>query len=118
MIEQKQFRDGFRRSMELLKGRSLRAVVLLLVMNFGLAAGLVLMYVVIVVVSAVIVTLFVDSYAAMAVLAAVCTKLEVVVLFIGGILAPLVDFGGSDRDILPVRHEKRACSALGFYHAL
>ena len=93
MIEQKQFRDGFRRSMELLKGRSLRAVVLLLVMNFGLAAGLVLMYVVIVVVSAVIVTLFVDSYAAMAVLAAVCTKLEVVVLFIGGILAPLVDFG-------------------------
>ena len=51
------------------------------------------MYVVIVVVSAVIVTLFVDSYAAMAVLAAVCTKLEVVVLFIGGILAPLVDFG-------------------------
>ena len=93
MIEQKQFRDGFRRSMELLKGRSLRAVVLLLVVNFGLAVGLVLMYVVIVVVSAVIVTLFVDSYAAMAVLAAVCTKLEVVVLFIGGILAPLVDFG-------------------------
>ena len=118
MIEQKQFRDGFRRSMELLKGRSLRAVVLLLVVNFGLAVGLVLMYVVIVVVSAVIVTLFVDSYAAMAVLAAVCTKLEVVVLFIGGILAPLVDFGGSDRDILPVWNEKRACSALGFYHAL
>ena len=48
---------------------------------------------VIVVVSAVIVTLFVDSYAAMAVLAAICTRLEVVVLFIGGILAPLVDFG-------------------------
>ena len=93
MIEQKQFNDGFRRSMELLKGRSLRAVVLLLVVNLGLAVGLVLMHLVIVVVSAVIVTLFVDSYAAMAVLSAVCTRLELVVLFIGGILAPLVDFG-------------------------
>ena len=118
MIEQKQFRDGFRRSMELLKGRSLRAVVLLLVMNFGLAAGLVLMYVVIVVVSAVIVTLFVDSYAAMAVLAAVCARLE------AGGPVHWRDIGspgglwGSDRDILPVWNEKRACSALGFYHAL
>ena len=93
MIEQKQFRDGFRRSMELLKGRSLRAVVLLVVVNLGLAVGLVLIYVVIVVISAVIVTLFVDSYAAMAVLSAVCARLELVVLFIGGILAPLVDFG-------------------------
>ena len=93
MIEQKQFGDGFRRSMELLKGRSLRAVVLLVVVNLGLAVGLVLIYVVIVVISAVIVTLFVDSYAAMAVLSAVCARLELVVLFIGGILAPLVDFG-------------------------
>ena len=96
---------------------ALRAVVPLLVVNFGLAVGLVPMYVVIVVVSAVIVTLFVDSYAAMAVLAAGCTKLEVVVLFIGGILAPLVDFGALTVIYLPVWNEKRACSALGFYHA-
>ncbi len=93
MIEQKQFRDGFRRSMEAFKGMQPQGSSPSAGCEFGLAVGLVLMYVVIVVVSAVIVTLFVDSYAAMAVLAAVCTKLEVVVLFIGGILAPLVDFG-------------------------
>ena len=93
MVEQKGFDDGFRRSMELLKGRWPRAVGLLLAVNLGLAASLALMYVVIVVVSAVAVILFVDGYAAMAALTAVCAKLELAVLFMGGVLAPLVDFG-------------------------
>lgn len=93
MVEQKGFHDGFRRSMELLKGRWPRAVGLLLALNLGLAAGLVLMYIVIVVVSAVVVTLFVDGYAAMAVLSSVCARLELAVLFMGGVMVTLVDFG-------------------------
>ena len=93
MVEQKRFDDGFRRSMELLKGRWPKAVGLLLAVNLGLAVGLVLVYILMVVVAAVVVTVFVDGYAAMAVLTAVCTRLELAVLFVGGVLAPLVDFG-------------------------
>ena len=93
MIEQKDFRDGFRRSMEILGRKWPRAVGLLLALNLGLILFLVLLHSVIVVVSAVVVTLFVDSYAAMAVLAAVCARLELAVLFIGTILVSVVDFG-------------------------
>lgn len=93
MVEQKNFRDGFRRSMELLRGRWPRAVGLLLALNLGLILFLLLMHTVIVVVSAVIVNLFVDGYASMAVLAAVCASLELVVLFIGSLLVSVVDFG-------------------------
>ena len=93
MIEQKDFQDGFRRSMEILGRKWPRAVGLLLALNLGLILFLVLLHSVIVVVSAVVVTLFVDSYAAMAVLAAVCARLELAVLFIGTILVSVVDFG-------------------------
>ncbi|MFR3751885.1 MAG: hypothetical protein ACLTW9_04955 [Enterocloster sp.] len=82
-----------------MKGRGLRAVVLLLVAELWAGMlGLVLMYVVIVVVSAVIVTLFVDSYAAMAVLAAVCTKAgSGSAVHWQGYLAPGGGFWRSDR---------------------
>ena len=70
-------------------------------LNLGLILFLVLLHSVIVVVSAVVVTLFVDSYAAMAVLAAVCARLELAVLFIGTILVSVVDFGAY-RCLLPV----------------
>ena len=93
MIEQKNFQDGFRRSMEILGRKWPRAVGLLLALNLVLILFLVLLHSVIVVVSAVVVTLFVESYAAMAVLAAVCARLELVVLFIGTILVSVVDFG-------------------------
>lgn len=93
MIEQKGFHDGFRRSMELLKGRWYKAVGLLLAVNVALILGLVLIYVILVVITAVMVVLFVDNYAAMAVLASTCTRLELAVLFVGAILAPIVDFG-------------------------
>lgn len=93
MIEQKGFHDGFRRSMELLKGRWYKAVGLLLAVNGALILGLVLIYVILVVITAVLVVLFVDNYAAMAVLAATCTRLELAVLFVGAFLAPIVDFG-------------------------
>lgn len=93
MVEQRNFYDGLRRSVELLKKQRLWAVGLLLAVNVLAAAFLLLLYLVIVVVSAVVVTLFVDNYASMAVLAAVCGRLELLVLFIGGILVVLVDFG-------------------------
>lgn len=93
MVEQKNFRDGFRRSMELLGGRWPGAVGLLLALNVGLLLFLILLHFVVVAVSAVLVKLFVDSYAAMAVLAAVCAKLEPVILLIGSILVSVVDFG-------------------------
>ena len=93
MIEQKGFRDGFRRSLELLKGRWPGAVVLLLALNLLLILFLLVLHSVIVVVSAVVVSLFVDGYAAMAVLAAVCSRLEIVVLLIGSLLVSVVDFG-------------------------
>ena len=90
MIEQKGFRDGFRRSLELLKGRWPGAVVLLLALNLLLILFLLVLHSVIVVVSAVVVSLFVDGYAAMAVLAAVCSRLEIVVLLIGSLLVSVV----------------------------
>ena len=93
MIEQKNFRDGFRRSMEILGRKWPRAVGLLLAVNLGLVLFLLLLHFVIVSVSAVVVTLFVDNYAAMAVLAAVCQRLELVVLFMGSMMVSVVDFG-------------------------
>lgn len=92
MVEQKNFEDGFGRSMELLGGRWPRAVGLLLALNVGLILFLLLLHSVIVIVTAVLVNLLVDSYASMAVLAAVCARLEMVVLFIGSILVSVVDF--------------------------
>lgn len=93
MVEQKSFGEGSRRSMELLKGRWPMAVVLLLALNLALILFLLVLHTVIVLVSAVIVNLLVDDYAAMAVLAAVCSKLELAVIIIGSILVSVVDFG-------------------------
>lgn len=93
MVEQKNFRDGCRRSRELLKGRWQVAVVLLLALNLVLILFLLLLHSVIVIVSAVVVHFVVDEYAAVAVLAAVCSRLELVVVLIGSILASVVDFG-------------------------
>lgn len=93
MAGQRGFHEGLKRSGELLKKRRLRAVGLLLTVNALAVALLFLLYLVIVVVSAVIVTVFVDNYASMAVLTAVCGRLELIVLFIGGMLVVLVDFG-------------------------
>lgn len=93
MVEKRDFRDGLKRSAELLKKQRLWATGLLLAVNVICVAILLLLYLVTVVVSAVVVSLFVNHYAAMAALAAVCGRLELLVLFIGGILVVLVDFG-------------------------
>ena len=93
MVEQKRFRDGVRRSMELVKGRWPKALALLFGLNALMVAASVALHLLFVVAAAVCVTLFVDSYAAMAVLAAVCRRLELVVLAVASMAAGLVDFG-------------------------
>lgn len=93
MVEQKRFRDGVRRSMELVKGRWPKALALLFGLNALMVAVSVALHLLFVVAAAVCVTLFVDSYAAMAVLAAVCRRLELVVLAVASMAAGLVDLG-------------------------
>lgn len=93
MVEQKRFRDGVRRSVELVKGRWPKALALLFGLNALMVAASVALHLLFVVAAAVCVTLFVDSYAAMAVLAAVCRRLELVVLAVASMAAGLVDFG-------------------------
>ena len=93
MVEQKRFRDGVRRSVELVKGRWPKALALLFGLNALMVAASVALHLLFVVAAAVCVTLFVDSYAAMAVLAAVCRRLELVVLAVAIMAAGLVDFG-------------------------
>lgn len=93
MVEQKSFRDGCRRSMKLLKGRWQVAVILLLSLNLALILFLLVLHTVIVSVSAIVVNLLVNDYAAMAVLAVVSRRLELAVILIGSILVSVVDFG-------------------------
>lgn len=92
MVEQKRFRDGLRRSAELVKGRWPGALGLLFGVNALLLAGVVALHLFLVFAAAVCVTLFVDSYAAMAVLSAVCLRLELAVLFVGSLFAGIADF--------------------------
>ncbi len=93
MVEQKRFRDGVRRSMELVKGRWPGALALLFGLNGLMVTAFVALHVLFVVAAAVCVTLFVDSYASMAVLAAVCRRLELIVLAAASVAAGIVDFG-------------------------
>ncbi len=93
MVEQKHFRDGLRRSIALVRGRWPRAVVLLLGLNLLLAVVLGLIHLLTVVAAAVCVRLMADGYAAMAVLVAVCSRIDLVMLAVGSVLAVIMDFG-------------------------
>lgn len=93
MVEQKRFRDGMRRSRQLLKGRWPAAVGLLVAVNVVVILLLLAAYLAIVVISAILVIVFVDSYAAEAVLVAVCSRLELALFFVGAFLVVIVDFG-------------------------
>ena len=92
MVEQKRFRDGLRRSAELVKGRWPGVLGLLFGVNALLAVGVIALYLLLVFAAAVCVKLFVDSYAAMAVFAAVCLRLELAVLFLASLAAGIADF--------------------------
>lgn len=93
MVEQKYFRDGLRRSMALTAGRWPAALGLLLAVNAALAGGLIFLYIAIMGISAILVTISVDSYAAMAVLLEVGRRAEVILLCIGSAGAGILDLG-------------------------
>ncbi len=93
MSEGKTFREGVRRSRELMKGRWPAALKLLLFVNAVLLGIMVLLYIVIVAISAILVTIFVQKYVALAALTAVCGRLELAMLFIGAFLTVMADFG-------------------------
>lgn len=93
MEEQLPFRQGARRSRMLIKEQKRKAVALLMAVNLLLIGTLVIVYVAITIISAILVTIFVDSYAAVAVLSIVGTKMELALLFIGSLLAAVLDFG-------------------------
>ncbi len=93
MIEQKKFRDGVRRSRELVKGRWPMAVLVLIASNLLLLGALAVIHTVTLVIAAALVALLADSHAAAAVLAVVSTRLELAFLFIGALFSALVDYG-------------------------
>lgn len=113
MVEQKRFRDGLRRSMELLKGRWIKAVGALVCVNVLLMGGLVLLYGAAMALAAVLVTLFADSYAALAVLTAVCGKAEIILLFAGGCICGHSGFRRSDRSVLPFFPKQAGTGGFG-----
>lgn len=92
MIEQKNFRDGYHRSRCLIRGHIGRTVVLL---GGYYAAMIVLMhlaYLFCVVVAAVGTVMFTDNSLALAVLPAVCDRIELVLIFAAGVLLSLGNF--------------------------
>lgn len=93
MVEQKNFPDGLRRSRELVKGRWPEAVLLLLILNGLVLAGMALLHIILFFVSAVVAVLFEDGYRAAAVLLSAGGRIEGTLLFGGSTLATLVDFG-------------------------
>lgn len=92
MIEQKNFRDGYRRSRRLLKGHLANTVVLL----GGYYAGLILLlhviYIFCILVAAVGMSLFTDNRLALAILPAVGDRIELVLIFLASMGLALGNF--------------------------
>ena len=92
MIEQKNFRDGYHRSRCLIRGHMTRTV-LLFVGYYGFMIVLMhLIYLFCVVVAAVGTVLFTDNSLALAVLPEVCDRIELVLIFVTGVLLSLGNF--------------------------
>ena len=94
MVEQKNFRDGLRRSRVLIKGRWPGALLRLLALNGMVVAGIGILHVVLYLGAAVVAAVFEEGYRATAVLLAVSGRIEAMVLFLGSSMATAVDFGG------------------------
>lgn len=93
MIEQKSFSDSLVRSLNLLKHHVFRSAGLLLAGNVLVITLLVVVYFLSVFVAAVFVVKFTEQNLAMAVLLSVSDQLELLLIFLGGILAVVVNFG-------------------------
>lgn len=92
MIEQKSFRDGYRRSQKLLHGRISRTLCLLVGSNLAVSAVIHAVYAFCVLIAAVGMTLFTDNRLALAVLPAVCDRIELVLLVAASMILSLVNF--------------------------
>lgn len=93
MVEQKSFTDSMARSRRLLHRHRMKAVGLLAVCNLTIVVLLIAAYLLSVFAAAVFVVLFTDKNLAMAVLLSVSDKLELLVVFIGGILLVVGNYG-------------------------
>lgn len=93
MVEQKSFRDSMARSRKLLCRHRIKSVGLLVCCNLAVVFLTIASYLLSVFAAAVFVVVFTDKNLAMAVLLAVSDKLELLILFIGGILLVVVNFG-------------------------
>lgn len=92
MIEQKNYRDGYRRSRSLLKGHWGQTYLLMVGYNVLCSVIMVLAYGICVMVAAVFVAIFTDKNLAMAVLLDVCDKIEIVILGIFSMVIVVVNF--------------------------
>lgn len=92
MIEQKNFRDGYRRSRRLLKGHAIRTVTLLGGYYIGLILLLYVVYFFCILVAAVGMSLFTDNRLALAILPAVGDRIELILIFLGSIVLALGNF--------------------------
>lgn len=93
MVEQKSFRDSMARSRRLLHRHRIKSVGLLAGCNLAVVLLIILSYLLSVFAAAVFVVAFTDKNLAMAVLLSVSDKLELLLLFIGGIFLVVVNFG-------------------------
>ena len=93
MVEQRNFRDGFRRSQELVKGRWPAALVLLLIVNGTVLLGMAVLHVILFFASAVVAVLFEEGYRASAVFLSAGGRIEGAILFVGSAAASVADFG-------------------------
>lgn len=93
MVEQKSFADSMARSRKLLHRHKLKSVGLLAVCNLIVILFVVLAYLLAVFTAAIFVVVFTDKNLAMAVLLSVSDKLELLLLFVGGIVLVVVHIG-------------------------
>lgn len=93
MIEQKPFYSSLRRSMQLLRGHMGQTVGTMLVCNILVTGGMILVYMISVVITAVIVLMFAEKNLALAILTLVCGRVEMIIILIASIVLNLVNLG-------------------------
>jgi len=93
MVEQKSFRDGYFRSLWLLRHRILKVVILLTIYYAVAIVGLWIVYAFCVLIAAVGVTLFTDNSLALAILPAACGRIELVLIFLTSMFLAVGNWG-------------------------
>jgi glycerophosphoryl diester phosphodiesterase len=93
MVGQKNFRDGYFRSLWLLRRRFFKVIILLTVYYAAAVAGIWLVYAFCVLIAAVGVTLFTDNSLALAILPAACDRIELALIFFSSIFFTIGNWG-------------------------